>query len=143
MNETNLYEAAVGIAGLGSILLGLAGFFYQLKLQSAPDATPAGEAFGAFADARIIVMLSLVPQACLLSLPLIYPKPGDIPKSLGPAAIFVASMLLCVWGWLILKVVKAGYLRAWYARRNVLMFSAPALLTTVVIFVFAVILGRH
>lgn len=143
MNESHLYEWGVGVTAVGSLILGAAGFIYQLWLAKSPDTAPESDARGAFNDARIIVCLSLVPQSCLLVLPLLYKSPRDVPASLGPAAIFVSSMILCVWGWLLSKVVKAGYRRAWYSPRNLLIFSLPGLLTAVGIFIFSVLLGRR
>jgi len=129
VNETILFDAGVGGAIVGGVLLGLLGFIYQIAMRARmPDGEPAENERAAFTDARIIACISLVPQLCLMSLPVIYRHPHDVPYALGPAAVFVATMLVCTWIWMALKVLKAGSRRCWFSAWNLIIFSAPGLI---------------
>lgn len=128
---------AVVCAGWGGLALGVFGLVYQLVMRATKSAfEPSPTERAAFGDARIIVCLVLVPQATLLTLPAIYRSPHDVPKVLGPAAIFVAAMLLCVWVWLLIKIAKAGRYRAWYSFPNLLIFSLQAVVTLLAVAVY-------
>jgi len=139
VNESDLFEVGVGLAGWGGLAIGLFGVAYQLWMLASPNVSPPIQATVAFADARIVACLSLVPQFCLLTLPAIYKTPRDVPKSLGPAAIFVGAMVVCVWVWMLLKIVKAGRNRTWYSFKNLLIFSAPAIVAVLAVAVFVAV----
>jgi len=137
VSESDLFEASVVGAVLGGMLIGLLGFIYQIAMRArAQDSEPAADERAAFADARIIACLSLVPQLCLMTLPFIYRKVSDIPKALGPAAVFVAAMLVCVWVWMAIKVLQSGSRARWFSFVNLLIFSGPGLASLVGFLIF-------
>lgn len=136
MRESELFEFGFGMAAIGGLAVGVLGFVYQLMMRRSASHSASPEAVSVFTDARIVACLSLVPQCCLLSLPAIYKSPTDVPKMLGPAAVFVGAMVVCVWIWMAIKIIKAGRTRAWYSRGNLLIFSGPALALVVAVMVY-------
>jgi hypothetical protein len=102
----DLYRTAVFSVFLGGLLLGVIRFVRFFSWRSAPRDTQLRNPY--LNDALLLTAIAAIPQALILTLPVVYPTgPQQVPVTLAEPAIMAGAAVFTVWAWISLCLHRA------------------------------------
>jgi hypothetical protein len=134
MTCRDFYLMAAVIAFFGGLAFAVVGMFFRFWARRIYKTSVQDTSLQPhFQDAKMIMWVSLVPQALLLSLPVIYPSgPQQVPENIAEPAVMCGSAMLALWIWAVLCFCRAGLgsfvEKNWSARLPTIMPALVSLL---------------